>query len=76
MDCYGGMSEAGQGFVSTCIRLQTSQHNGWERRGVEASAWQGLGMALMRELARQLAWGQCPEQLLDCSSAGTHSPYF
>jgi hypothetical protein len=75
MHCYGGMGDAALTFVTNCVHLLAGQHDAWERRGVEGNCWQGLSMALARELARQLVWGQCPKDSADGGIAEAHRPY-
>jgi hypothetical protein len=79
MDCYGGLGDAAQAFVNSCLKLLLSQQEGWQRRGMEANVWQTLGIALARELAKQLAWGSQAEQGLDCGGPirleVSHNPY-
>ena len=54
LDCYGALAEDGRALMATILRFSLAQREGWERRGVEADAWQGLSLALMREVGAQL----------------------
>ena len=54
LDCFGALAEDGRALMATLLRFFLAQKEGWERRAVEADAWQGLSIALMREVAAQL----------------------
>jgi hypothetical protein len=77
MDTYGGMGEQAQSFTTSCLKMLLSQREGWQRRSLEATVWQDVGMALARELARQLVWGLQAEQGMDCGGPirTSHNPY-
>jgi len=57
IDVFGGYGQEALDLVGTLLKGALGQREGWLRRGLEAEIWQGLSMALVRELGRQLAWG-------------------
>jgi hypothetical protein len=77
MDCYGGMGDRAQAFLTQCLKMLLSQQESWQRRHMEATVWQDVGMALARELARQLVWGLQAEVGMDCGGPirTSHNPY-
>ena len=73
LDVFGGVAQEGQQCMSRLVKALTSQREPWQHRAVEASAWQGLSFALMRQIGRQLVWGTAV--LDDSQLLNTHSPY-
>ena len=54
VDCYGAVGREARGLMSSLLKMLLAQREGWERRGAEADAWQGLSVAVMREVGAQL----------------------
>ena len=54
VDCYGGLGKEAGNLVSQFLKLLLGQKEGWARRSAEADVWQALGIALARDVARQL----------------------
>jgi hypothetical protein len=54
VDCYGALGREGRSLMSSLMKMLLAQREGWERRGAEADAWQGLSIAVMREVGAQL----------------------
>lgn len=73
--CYGGRDGAALASFGQCVRLIMGLHDSRERRAAEANCWQCLSMAPSREVANQLAWGECAEELADGGATNYHHPY-
>lgn len=70
VDCYGALGREGRGLMSSLLKMLLAQREGWERRGMEADAWQGLSVAVMREVAAQLR----AARFLSTQEGGEDSP--
>ena len=59
------------------LKMLLAQRKGWERRGAEANAWQGLSLAIMREVGSQLRAVRFLSSFEggDDAPPTTHSPY-
>ena len=55
MDVYGGSGPAARTVMSKIVELGKGQVESWAQRTREATVWQTLTLALMREVGRQLA---------------------
>ena len=63
--------------MSTLLRMLLAQQELLDRRGTEASVWQGLSISLMREVGAQLRTARfsvAPEKDLG-PGVRTHDPY-
>ena len=56
LDVWGGFGEEARALVGTLLKSLVGQKEGWQRREVEATVWQQLGFAAMREVGKQLVW--------------------
>ena len=56
MDVFGGFAEQSAAVMNTFIKAQAGQVEGWQRRAQEASIWQQISLALMKEIGKQLVW--------------------
>ena len=61
--------------MSTLTKSLLGQRDGWQRRGMEATLWQELGIAWAREVGRQLAWHSHVQSGLDGAPVVVHDPY-
>ena len=63
--------------MSTLLKMLLAQRESWERRGAEADAWQGLSLAVMREVGAQLRAVRFLSSFEGVEDAPptTHSPY-
>ena len=60
--------------MGTLVKGLQGQKEAWQRREVEASAWQEVSFALMKEVGRQLVWSM---QAMGEPAPGpeVHQPY-
>jgi hypothetical protein len=78
LDCFGGVGPEGRNLMSTLLRMLLAQRAPWERRSAEADAWQGLSLALVREIGAQLRAARflpVGEENGDSAPTGAHTPY-
>ena len=81
MDCFGAVGPDGRTLMGTLLRMLLAQREPWERRSTEADAWQGLSLALVRELGAQLRAARflpgCDLEMAgtDGAPSGAHLPY-
>jgi len=81
MDCFGAVGPEGRTLMGTLLRMLLAQREPWERRSAEADAWQGLSLALVREIgaqlraARFLVPGDVGMDGEEGAPSGAHVPY-
>lgn len=77
VDCYGALGREGRGLMSSLLKMLLAQREGWERRGTEADAWQGLSLVVMREVGAQLRAARFLSSFEGGEDAPptTHTPY-
>ena len=75
VDVWGGLGEDASALVGTLLKALLGQKEGWQSREVEATVWQQLGFAAMREVGKQLVWSvhTAAEPVY---APMTHQPYF
>ena len=74
VDVWGGLGPQARKFMGTLVKMIAGEKEGWQRREAEAGVWQELGMALARELGRQLAWHAHAGEVAEEGMA-SHAPY-
>ena len=75
LDVYGGLGEDARSMVGTLLKSLLGQKEGWQRREAEATVWQQITFAAMREVGKQLVWSvHAAEE--PAHTPMTHQPYF
>jgi len=75
LDVFGGFGPDARALMGTLLKGLLGQHEAWQRRAVEASAWQRITFALMAEVGKQLVWCVRAEVGDPAGQPDLHNPY-